>query len=47
MATNLDETKFFFENRDGYSTEISCGSKILSKSLYLARLSRYKHIGVL
>ena len=33
----------FFENRHGYSAEIPCGSKILSKSLYLARFSRYKH----
>ena len=37
----------FFENWHGYSTEIACGSKILSKSLYLARFSRYKHFYVL
>ena len=33
----------FFENWEKYSAEISCGSKILSKLLYLARFSRYKH----
>ena len=33
-----------FEN---YSAEISWGSKISSKSLYLARFSRYKHFCVL
>ena len=33
----------FFENWHGYSAEIPCGSKISSKSLYLARFSRYKH----
>ena len=32
----------FFENWEKYSTEISCGSKILSKLLYLARFLRYK-----
>ena len=37
----------FFENRHGYSAEIPCGSKISSKSLYLARFSRYKHFYVL
>ena len=37
----------FFENRHGYSAEIPCGSKISSKSLYLARFSRYKHFCVL
>ena len=37
----------FFENWDNYSTEISCGSKISSKSLYLVRFSRYKHFYVL
>ena len=35
-----------FENWDNYSAEIPCGSKILSKSLYLARFSRYKHFFV-
>ena len=33
----------FFQNWDNYSPEIPCGSKISSKSLYLARFSRYKH----
>ena len=37
----------FFENWAKYSAEISCGSKILSKLLYLARFSRYKHFCVL
>ena len=36
----------FFQNWDNYSAEIPCGSKISSKSLYLARFSRYKHIFV-
>ena len=31
----------------GYSAEIPCGSKILSKTVYLARFSRYKHFYVL
>ena len=30
----------FFENWNGYSAKIPCGSKISSKSLYLARFSR-------
>ena len=38
---------FFFENWHGYSAEIPCGSKISSKSLYLALFSRYKHFYVL
>ena len=33
----------FFQNWDNYSAEIPCGSKILSKLLYLARFWRYKH----
>ena len=37
----------FFENWEKYSAEISCGSKILSKLLYLARFLRYKHFCVL
>ena len=37
----------FFEIWDGYSADIPCGSKISSKSLYLARFSRYKHFCVL
>ena len=36
----------FFENWETYSAEIPCGSKISSKSLYLARFSRYKHFCV-
>ena len=39
--------KFFFKNWHGYSSEIPCGSKISSKSLYLAGFSRYKHFYVL
>ena len=39
--------KFFWENWHGYSAEIPCGSKISSKSLYLAGFSRYKHFYVL
>ena len=37
----------FFQNWDSYSAEIPCGSKLLSKSLYLSRFSRYKHFYVL
>ena len=37
----------FFQNWDNYSAEIPCGSKISSKSLYLAQFSRYKHFCVL
>ena len=37
----------FFENWHGYSAKIPCGSKISSKSLYLAGFSRYKHFYVL
>ena len=37
----------FFENWEKYSAEISCGSKISSKLLYLARFIRYKHFCVL
>ena len=37
----------FFENWEKYSAEIPCGSKILSKLLYLARFLRYKHFCVL
>ena len=46
MAAIFGETKFF-ENWDNYSAVIPCGSKISSKSLYLARFSRYKHFCVL
>ena len=46
MAAIFGETKIF-ENREKYSAEISCGSKILSKLLYLARFLRYKHFCVL
>ena len=38
MAAIFGETKIFFKNWDIYSTEIPCGSKILSKSLYQAFL---------
>ena len=37
----------FFANWHGYPAEIPCGSKISSKSLYLAGFSRYKHFYVL
>ena len=46
MAAIFGEIKFF-EKWDNYSAEIPCGSKISSKSLYLARFSRYKHSCVL
>ena len=46
MAAIFGETNFFFQNWDNYSAEIPCGSKISSKSLYLARFSRYKHFCV-
>ena len=46
MAAIFGETKFF-QNWDNYSAEIPCGSKISSKSLYLARFSRYKDFCVL
>ena len=46
MAAIFGETKIFFENWENYSREIPCGSKISSKSLYLARFSRYKHFCV-
>ena len=46
MAAILARQKFF-EHWDNYSSEIPCGSKISSKSLYLARFSRYKHFCVL
>ena len=39
--------KNFLKYWDGHSGEIPCGSKILSKLLYLARFSRYKHFCVL
>ena len=39
--------QIFFENWHGYSAEIPYGSKISSKSLYLAGFSRYKHFYVL
>ena len=42
MAAIFGETKFC-KNWHGYSGEIPCGSKISSKSLYLAGFSRYKH----
>ena len=36
----------FFENWQEYIPKISCGSKISTKSLYLARLRRYKQFCV-
>ena len=36
----------FFENWQEYICKIPCGSKILTKSLYLARLRRYKQFCV-
>ena len=33
----------FFENWDGYSAKIPCGSKISSKLLYREWFSGYKH----
>ena len=47
MAAIFGEAIFFLKNRHGYSTEIPCGSKISSKSLYLVQFSRYKHFYVL
>ena len=41
------EGQNFLENWVRYIKEGPCGSKILSKSLYLARFSRYKHFCVL
>ena len=46
MAAIFGETNIF-ENWHGYSADIPCGSKISSKSLYLAGFSRYKHFYVL
>ena len=46
MAAIFGETKFF-QKWDNYSADMPCGSKISSKSLYLARFSRYKHFCVL
>ena len=46
MAAIFGKRKFF-ENWHGYSAEIPCGSKLSSKSLYLARFSRYKYFYVL
>ena len=34
------EEENFFKNCQGYTAQIPCGSKILTKSLYLARLRR-------
>ena len=47
MAAIFGARQKFFENWEKYSAEISCGSKILSKLLYLARFLRYKHFCVL
>ena len=54
-AKNLENSKWLpflvgqkiFENWVSYSEELPYGSKISSKSLYLARFSRYKHFYVL
>ena len=46
MAAIFDGTNIF-ENFVSYSAELSYVSKILSKMLYLARFSRYKHFYVL
>ena len=45
MAVIFGERKYF-QDWDSYSAEIPCGLKILSKSFYLARFSRYKHFCV-
>ena len=47
MFWSLWQDKFFFENWPGYSAEIPCGSKMSSKSLYLAQFSRYQHFYIL
>ena len=39
--------QIFFKNWPSNAAEIACGSKISSKSLYLARFLRYKHFCVL
>ena len=44
MGLKLHQVKALW---DSCSAEIPCGSKISSKSLYLARFSRYKHFCVL
>ena len=44
MGLKLHQVKALW---DSCSAEIPCGSKISSKSLYLARFSRYKHFYVL
>ena len=36
----------FWRDKNFYPAEVSCGLKILSKSLYLARFLRYKHFCV-
>ena len=40
MAAIFGERKFLLENYEEYISYIPCGSKILTKSLYLARLRR-------
>ena len=47
MAAIFGEGNFFFENCQEYISQIPCGSKISTKSLYLARLRRYMQICVL
>ena len=44
MGLKLHQVKALW---DSYSADIPCGSKISSKSLYLAGFSRYKHFYVL
>ena len=46
MEAIFGETKIFLK-WDGYSAEITCGLKISSKFLYLARFLTYKHFCVL
>ena len=40
MAAIFGEGKFFFENWQEYISQIPCGSKISTKSFYLARFRR-------
>ena len=44
MGLKLHQVKALWDSR---SAEIPCGSKISSKSFYLAQFSRYKHFYVL
>ena len=47
MAAICGGTKKNFENWVTYPVELPCGSKLWSKSLYLAQFPRYKHFCVL